>query len=102
MPKFFSSEHRTEWKTSLSRKRDTESDISRLRDTGLISVFGLGLKVLVMGEIFSASSDTFGGLLQTYRSLFDMTSIFALTLIMIILVIVFEFIIKKIEAKIKY
>lgn len=70
--------------------------------TGLISVFGLGLKVLVMGEIFSASSDTFGGLLQTYRSLFDMTSIFALTLIMIILVIVFEFIIKKIEAKIKY
>ena len=54
--------------------------------TSILTVMGLGFKVLVMAEVFGSTSSTLGGLLQTYRSVGDMESIFALTIILIIIV----------------
>ena len=62
--------------------------------TSLVTVLGLGFKVLVMAEVFGSTTNTLGGLLQTYRSVSDIESIFALTLILIIIVLLFELAIK--------
>ena len=67
--------------------------------TSILTVMGLGFKVLVMAEVFGSTSSTLGGLLQTYRSVGDMESIFALTIILIIIVLIFEGLIKIVYKK---
>ena len=69
--------------------------------TSLLTVLGLGFKVLVMAEVFGSTSSTLGGLLQTYRSVGDMQSIFALTIILILIVLIFEGLIKIVYKKTK-
>lgn len=70
--------------------------------SAVLTVFGLGLKVLVMAEVFSSNDETFGGLLQSSRSALDMPGIFALTIIMIIVVVIVEGVLKFIKSKIRY
>ena len=50
--------------------------------SSIFTVLGLGLKVLVMAEIFSLGSNTIGEQIQIARSLADTVGIFAWTLIL--------------------
>jgi len=67
--------------------------------SSIFTVLGLGLKVLVMAEIFSLGNNTIGEQIQTARSLADTVGIFAWTIILLIIVFIFESIIKIISKK---
>lgn len=66
----------------------------------LLSSLGLGLKVLIMSEVITQGEDTIGGKIQLSRSWLDYTSVFAWTLILILLVLIIEEVIKIIKNKI--
>ncbi len=67
--------------------------------SSIFTVLGLGLKVLVMAEVFSLGENTIGEQIQVARSLADTTSIFAWTIIILLIVFVFELILKMITKK---
>lgn len=62
--------------------------------SSIFTVLGLGLKVLVMAEVFSQGQNTIGGAIQTARSILDTTSIFAWTVILLLIVLLFEMLIR--------
>ena len=68
--------------------------------SSIFTVVGLGLKVLVMAEVFSQGQNTIGGAIQTARSILDTTSIFAWTIILLLIVLIFEMILRVISKKI--
>lgn len=68
--------------------------------SSIFTVLGLGLKVLVMAEVFSQGQNTIGGAIQTARSILDTTSIFAWTIILLMIVLVFEMLIRLASKKI--
>ena len=67
--------------------------------SSIFTVLGLGLKVLVMAEIFSLGNNTIGEQIQIARSLADTVGIFAWTLILLIIVFIFESVIRIIMKK---
>ena len=52
-----------------------------------------------MAEVFSQGQNTIGGAIQTARTSLDTTSIFAWTIILLLIVYIFEIIIRKITRK---
>lgn len=67
----------------------------------LLSSCGLGLKVLIMSEVITQSSNTIGGIIANEKgSFFNMTRVFSWTLILIIMVMIIELLIRICERKI--
>ncbi len=67
----------------------------------LLSSFGLGLKVLIMSEVITQSSNTIGGIIANEKgSFFNMTRVFSWTLILIIMIMIIELLIRICEKKI--
>lgn len=67
----------------------------------LLSSIGLGLKVLIMSEVITQSSNTIGGIIANEKgSYFNMTRVFSWTLILIIMVMIIEILIRICEKKI--
>ncbi len=67
--------------------------------SAVFTVLGLGLKVLIMAEVFSQGSNTIGGQIQTARTILDTASIFAWTIILLLIVFGFEMILRQITNK---
>lgn len=61
--------------------------------SNVLSCVGLGIKVLVMGEVLSQGANTLGGQIQLARTTIDATRVFSWTLILLILVLLIEYLI---------
>lgn len=69
--------------------------------SSVLSCFGLGLKVLVMGEVITQAKNTIGNEIQLAKlSYLDYTRIFSWTIILLTFVLIIEYILKRIEKKI--
>ena len=66
----------------------------------LLSCFGLALKVLVMSEVLTQGNMTIGGSIQLAKSTIDIVRVFSWSIILVIIVLIVEMFIKKIEKKI--
>ena len=64
--------------------------------------FGLGLKVMIMGEFIAQPNNTIGYILQFERSNLNTSAILAWTIILIIIVLVMELLINKLIKTYKY
>jgi NitT/TauT family transport system permease protein len=67
---------------------------------GIIQSFGLGLKVMVMAELFSQTQISIGNQLYISKVYLNMSDLFAWTIVLILLVIGFEYLISKARKKI--
>lgn len=68
--------------------------------SSLLTCFGLTLKVLVMSEVLTQGNMTIGGSIQLAKSTIDITRVFSWSIILVIIVLIVEILIKKIENKI--
>ena len=68
--------------------------------SSLLTCFGLTLKVLVMSEVLTQGNMTIGGSIQLAKSTIDITRVFSWSIILVIIVLIVETLIKKIENKI--
>ena len=66
----------------------------------LLSCFGLALKVLVMSEVLTQGNMTIGGNIQLAKATIDITRVFSWSIILVVIVLIVEMFIKKIEKKI--
>lgn len=67
----------------------------------LLSCVGLGLKVLVMGELVAQGSNTIGGSIQLARTTLETVRVFSWTIILLILVLIIEGLINYTKSKLK-
>lgn len=67
--------------------------------TGVLTSTGLGLKVMVMSEFIAAPKYSIAREMASYQLSFDMASIFAWIIIMLIFVFTLEYFIKRIKVK---
>ena len=68
--------------------------------SSLLTCFGLALKVLVMSEVLTQGNMTIGGNIQLAKATIDITRVFSWSIILVIIVLIVELFIKKIEKKI--
>ena len=68
--------------------------------SSLLTCFGLALKVLVMSEVLTQGNMTIGGNIQLAKATIDITRVFSWSIILVIIVLIVEVFIKKIEKKI--
>ena len=69
---------------------------------GLTQSFGLGLKVMIMGEFIAQPNNTIGYIMQLERSNLNTPAILAWTIILIIIILVIELILNKITKALEY
>lgn len=62
--------------------------------SGLLSSFGLGLKVLVMSEVIMNPNDSIGQLIGLYSSLGELSMIFAWSILLLVIVVIIDYLIK--------
>lgn len=67
--------------------------------SSIISTLGLGLKVMVMAEFISQTPNTIGYSLNEEKMFLEIGNVFSWTLILIVFVLIFEFILKLIQKK---
>lgn len=67
--------------------------------SSLLSCFGLALKVLVMSEVLTQGNMTIGGSIQLAKATLDITRVFSWSIILVTLVLLVEYIIKKVNIK---
>ena len=68
--------------------------------SSLLSCFGLALKVLVMSEVLTQGNMTIGGSIQIAKATIDLTRVFSWSIILVIIVLIVEFFIKKLNKKV--
>lgn len=69
---------------------------------GIMQSFGLGLKVMIMGEFITQPKSTIGYILQLERINLNTSNILAWTIILIVIVLLVELLINKVSKKFKY
>ena len=67
----------------------------------LVQSFGIGLKVMVMGEFIAQPNRSIGYILQLERSNSNSSAILAWSVILIILVLLFEILVLKLSERFK-
>ncbi len=67
--------------------------------TSMVQSFGLGLKVLVMSEVIVNPNNTIGKAIGEEASYGNMDSVIAWTIVLIVIVLVFDYILKKIKIR---
>ena len=67
--------------------------------TSLIQSFGLGLKVLVMSEVIVNPPNSIGRLIGEYASYGELSYVFSWTIILVLIVVLFDVLLKKIKIK---
>ena len=68
--------------------------------SSLLVCFGLALKVLVMSEVLTQGNMTIGGSIQLAKATIDITRVFSWSIILVMIVLIVEILIKKIEKRI--
>ena len=69
--------------------------------SSLLTCFGLTLKVLVMSEVLTQGNMTIGGKIQIAKSTIDITRVFSWSIVLVVIVLIVEMIIKRINKKIQ-
>ena len=70
--------------------------------TSILQSFGLGLKVLVMSEVIINPNNSIGKVIGEYATYGEMEYVFAWTIILIIIVLLCDYVLKKFKAKTWY
>lgn len=65
--------------------------------SAIIASFGLGFKVMVMAEFITQPKNTIGMQLLYNKDMLEMTSVFAWTVLIVVLVIIFDVLVKKVK-----
>lgn len=68
--------------------------------SGLISSFGMGLKVMVMSEVIMNPNDSIGQLIGLHSSMGDISIVLAYSILLLIIVIVIDYLLKCINKRI--
>lgn len=68
--------------------------------SSVLSCLGLALKVLVMSEVLTQGNNTIGGSIQLAKATLDITRVFSWSIILVLIVLIIEYIIKKVNMKI--
>lgn len=70
--------------------------------TSILQSFGLGLKVLVMSELIINPNNSIGKAIGEYASYGEMEYVFAWTIILIVIVLIIDYFLKKVKLKTWY
>lgn len=62
--------------------------------SGIISSFGLGLKVLVMSEVIMNPNDSIGQLIGLYSSYGELAKVFAYSILLLVIVVIIDYLLK--------
>ena len=67
-----------------------------------LQTFGLGIKVMIMGEYICQSNNSLGNIVYLYKQNLDFTHLFALLIEVVILVFIVEIAVKIVKKKLNY